>query len=131
MTRMVEPYAPMSLRKLAEHLARTGDEPIRRKLLLEFLEEYRWEPLPGRLRLLDDEPARTGDERWDVLLAAVADHLASCDGGSEPSWAEDRSLGQWWFPDDTPFARADALVRAPAAFRRRGVFIAEHDLARA
>lgn len=94
------------------------------------MEEYRWEPFPGRLRLLDDEPARTGDERWDVLLAAVADHLASSDGGSEPSWAEDRSLGQWWFPDDTPFARA-ALVRAPAAFRRRGVFIAEHDLARA
>ena len=63
MTRVVEPYSPMSLRKLAEYLARTGDEPIRRKLLLEFLEEYRWEPLPDRLRLLDDEPARTGDKR--------------------------------------------------------------------
>ena len=130
MTR-VEPYSPMSLRKLAEYLARTGDEPIRRKLLLEFLEEYRWEPLPDRLRLLDDEPARTGDKRWDVLLAALADHLASSDGGLEPSWAEDRSLRQWWFPDDTSFGRADAFVRAPAAFRRRGVFIAEHYLARA
>ena len=54
MTRAVEPYSPMSLRELAEHLARTGDEPTRRKLLLEFLEEYRWEPFPGRLRLLDD-----------------------------------------------------------------------------
>jgi hypothetical protein len=131
MTRVVQPYAPMTLRTLAEHLALTGAEQTRRRLLLEFLEEFRWEPSPDRLRLLQDEPATTGDERWDVLLAAVAEHLASSDGALEPSWAEDRSLAQWWFPDDTPFARADALVRAPAAFRRRGVFIAEHDLARA
>lgn len=131
MTGLAEPYSPMSLHALAEHIMRTGKEATRRKLLLEFLEEYRWESVPVRLRLLDDEPGSTGDERWDVLLAAVADHLASSDGTFEPSWAEHRSLRQWWFPDDTPFARADALVRAPAAFRRRGVFIAEHDLARA
>jgi len=33
-----------------------------------------------------------------------------------------------WFPFDTKAARADALVHAPAAFRRRGVFVAPQEL---
>jgi len=45
----------------------------------EFLEEYRWEPSPSRLALLAEEPAGTGDERWDVFLAALAEHLAARD----------------------------------------------------
>jgi hypothetical protein len=32
------------------------------------------------------------------------------------------------FPYDTRAARVDALVHAPAAFRRRGVFVAARDL---
>lgn len=32
-------------------------------------------------------------------------------------------------PDfDTPGARAQALVHAPAAFRRRGVFVADYEI---
>ena len=53
------------------------------------------------MALLSEEPPGTGDEHWDVLLAALAEHLA---------------------------ARADAVVHAPAAFRRRGVFIAPQEL---
>jgi hypothetical protein len=121
----------MRLADLAGHLRTADGERHRRRLLLEFLEEYRWEPPLSRTSLLVDAPGPTGDERWDVLLAAVAEHLASTDGIAPPGWAADRALSSWWFPDDTPFARADAFVRAPAAFRRRGVFIAEHDLSRA
>jgi hypothetical protein len=32
------------------------------------------------------------------------------------------------FPFDSPGARAQALVHAPAAFRRRGVFVADYEI---
>jgi hypothetical protein len=35
---------------------------------------------------------------------------------------------RFWFPFNTPSARADALVHAPAAFRRRGIFVAPQEL---
>jgi hypothetical protein len=120
----------MTIAELAGHL-RAAEDGERRRLFLEFLEEYRWEPSPDRVALVEPEPPSTGDERWDVLLAAVAEHLATQDDVDAPAWTEGRSLQTWWFPDDTAYGRTDAFVRAPAAFRRRGVFIAEHDLARA
>jgi hypothetical protein len=49
-------------------------------LIAEFLEEYRWEPPVIRVGLLAQEPASTGDERWDVFLAALAEHLSARDG---------------------------------------------------
>lgn len=63
-----------------------------------------------------------------MLLAALAEHLAARDGRGAASWAEVRRLGQFWFPFNTPAARADAIVHAPAAFRRRGVFVAPQEL---
>ncbi|MGH3735533.1 MAG: hypothetical protein ACRDT6_07920 [Micromonosporaceae bacterium] len=96
--------------------------------MAEFLEEYRWEPLAVRLALLDREPPGTGDERWDVFLAALAEHLAARDGRAAPGWVDARSLRRFWFPFNTRAARVDALVHAPAAFRRRGVYVAAREL---
>lgn len=109
-----------------------GAEETRRwRLIAEFLEEYRWEPAGTRSALLDSEPAATGDERWDVFLAALAEHLAARDGRDgqgAPPWAEARSLRQFWFPFNTRAARVDAVVHAPAAFRRRGVYVSAQEL---
>jgi hypothetical protein len=97
-------------------------------MVAEFLEEYRWEPTAPRWDLLADEPPSTGDERWDVFLAGLAEHLAARDGRGAPPWAEPRSLRRLWFPFNTRAARVDAVVHAPAAFRRRGVYVAAHEL---
>jgi hypothetical protein len=105
-----------------------ADESGRWRLIAEFLEEYRWEPITARRALLSDEPAGTGDEHWDVLLAALAEHLAARDGRAAPGWADHRSLRRFWFPFNTRAARVDAVVHAPAAFRRRGVFVAAQEL---
>ena len=70
-------YRPMTLANLADRLARTGDGKVRWKLVWEFLEEYRWEPEVIQPSLLRDEPSPVGDERWDTLLAALAEHLAA------------------------------------------------------
>jgi hypothetical protein len=120
-------YRPLSVARLASLL--TGADDSRRwRLIAEFLEEYRWEPPDARLPLLEDEPTGTGDERWDVFLAALAEHLAARDGRAAPPWVESRSLRRLWFPFNTRAARVDALVHAPAAFRRRGVYVAAQEL---
>jgi hypothetical protein len=118
----------MTLAGLAGWLATTASDELRWRFLAEFLEEYRWETAPGRLRLLTDEPGSSGDPRWDVLLAALAEHLAARDGAAGPDWSDRRALRRFWFPFNTPAARVDAVVHAPAAFRKRGVFVAARDL---
>ncbi|WP_052711069.1 hypothetical protein [Pseudofrankia sp. DC12] len=122
-----QPYQPLSLARLGRLLA-TADDSRRWRLVAEFLEDYRWEPAEARQTLLAEEPAPSGDTRWDVFLAALAEHLAARDDQGAPDWADQRSLHQFWFPFNTPAARVDAFVHAPAAFRRRGVFVAPEEL---
>jgi hypothetical protein len=117
----------MTLRRLATLLT-GGDDSTRWRLIAEFLEEYGWEPPQERAALLEDEPAGVEDERWDVFLAALAEHLAAQDGHASPEWADQRRLRRFWFPFNTRSARVDAVVHAPAAFRRRGVFVAAQEL---
>jgi hypothetical protein len=113
---VVTPYRPMTLGDLARHLSATDDEMFRWRLIAEFLEEYRWEPADERPRLLTDEPGSTGDERWDVFLAALAEHLALRDHRREPEWAEDRRLRT--LTDETPvLGRGAAMALAYDARR--------------
>lgn len=121
------PYQPMTLVDLARLLAVPDDE-LRWRYVAEFLEEYGWEQPGTRAALLADEPSTTGDEHWDVFVAALAEHLALRDDLRAPAWAERRSLRRFWFPFNTRAARVDAIVHAPAAFRRRGVFVAPQEL---
>ena len=70
-------YRPMTPAQLANRLADTADDKLRWKLVWEFLEEYRWEPPGTQPSLLADEPSPIDDERWDALLAALAEYLAA------------------------------------------------------
>jgi hypothetical protein len=120
-------YQPMTLAGLARLVpAETGFD-AQWRLVVEFLKEYHQEPAGVRLRL-QDAPGPAGDERWDVLFAGLAGHLAMRDGQPAPGWSANRGLRRFWFPFDTPGARAQALVHAPAAFRRRGVFVADYEI---
>src|SRR5580700_1819164 len=88
----------MTLADLAGRLARISDVKVRWKLIWEFLEEYRWEPADIQPSLLSEEPAPTGDDRWDTLLAALAEHLAAEHDLAPPEWTETRVLRRPWFP---------------------------------
>jgi hypothetical protein len=118
---LVADYRPMTVADLARRLARTAEVEVRWKLVWEFLEEYRWEAADIQPALLRDVPPLIGDERWDVLLAALAEHLAAGHDLAPPQWAESRVLRRPWFPADLKTQRAEALVWAPAAFRKHGV----------
>jgi hypothetical protein len=124
-------YQPMSLAGLAGHLRTAENDKIRWKLVWEFLEEYRWEPADVQRTLVQVEPTLLGDERWDALLAALAEHLCAQQDLAPPAWTEIRVLKRAWFPAELAIQRADALMWAPAAFRKHGVYLSAHDLAAA
>ena len=121
-------YRPMTLAELASKLAGTADDKLRWKLVWEFLEEYRWEPPGVQPSLLEEEPSPVGDERWHTLLAALAEHLPAQYDLAPPEWAELRVLRRPWFPAELKVQRAEALVWAPAAFRKHGVYLSAADL---
>ena len=121
-------YQPMSMAGLAAYLARDLDDRTSWKHVWEFVEEYRWEPADRQLGLLTDEPPPTGAERWDVLLAALAEHLAARLDIAPPGWTPTRVLTTPWFPSSLPAKRMEALVWAPAAFRKHGVYLSARDL---
>jgi hypothetical protein len=121
-------YQPMTLAGLAGHLSRQEDEKVKWKHVWEFLEEYRWESAETQPQLFRDEPLAAGDEQWDVLLAAIAEHLAAQLDLAPPEWSRSRVLETPWFPSSLPSKRMEALVWAPAAFRKHGVYLSVRDL---
>ena len=124
-------YQALTLDDLAVLLA-DSTEKRRWLLLAEFLTEYSFEDPRSRDRLLRRRPRSTGSREWDALLGALAEHLAFHDEMPIPRWVEapERFLDSFWFPTNTAAARADAVVHAPASFRRRGVFIERRSLER-
>ena len=120
-------YQPLSVLRLGV-LMTGADDSDRWRLVAEFLEDYRWESTATRSALLEEEPAPTGDDQWDVFLAALAEYVAARDGRAASPWTERRSLRRFWFPFNTRAGRVDALVHAPAAFRRRGIYVSPQEL---
>jgi hypothetical protein len=77
-------------------LAAQPDFDTRWRLVVEFLKEYHQEPVNGRGGLLQEVPDPAGDERWDVLLAGLAEHLAMRDGKAAPKWPAIRAGCGWY-----------------------------------
>jgi len=104
-----------------------------RHAVREFLDEF---ALRGddrfRAEAIAQRPEPTGDPRHDAYLGALAEHLAAVHGLSRPAWSvePERFLDRFWFVSEVPGFRAVAIAQAPAAFRRRGVFIPERSLHR-
>lgn len=105
------------------------DEGRRLRLVFEFLRAAADDGHALEL-LVAAEPEPTGDARYDALLAAATEDLCVRAGIAPPAWVhqESRFLDRAWWVSDLPSARAQALVHAPASYRRRGVMIDRHDL---
>jgi len=104
-----------------------------RMAVRELLDELELLPRSDLLtRAISGRPRPTGDPRADAYLGALAEHFAARQGVERPGWSiqPDRFLERFWFVSDVPGFRAIAVAESPAAFRRRGVFIARGALAR-
>jgi hypothetical protein len=119
-----------SLAGVAESI-RAGEDL--RFAVREFLDEFALLPRDDlRRAAITDRPLPTGDARADAYLGALAEHLATTAGLERPSWSVEhgRFLERFWFPSPVPGFRALAVAESPAAFRRRGIFIARGALER-
>ncbi len=104
------------------------DPPDRHEALrwvAQFLADFERAPEAQRLGMVIDEPVTTGDQRWDAMLAATAEHLCFHHGLSVPRWSRSpgRFLDEWWFVSPYRSLHASAFVATPAAFANRGVFL--------
>ncbi len=99
----------------------------------DFLDEFTLAGDPAwRQGAIAERPQPTGDPRHDAYLGALAEHLAAVHDLDRPAWSiePDRFLDRFWFVSETKGFRAISIAQAPAAFRRRGVFIPERSLHR-
>jgi hypothetical protein len=99
----------------------------------EFLDEFSLRSDDrSRTEAIADRPESTGDVRYDAYLGALAEHLATAHGLRRPGWSTEpgRFLDRFWFVSEVPGFRAVSIAQAPAAFRRRGVFVPERSLHR-
>jgi hypothetical protein len=128
---------PPDPRRLTQTLAgvaqRVRDGEDFHLVVREFLDEF---ALRGddssRTSAITEPPALTDDRRHDAYLGALAEHLAAVHGLGRPGWSVEpgRFLDRFWFVSAVPGFRAVAIAQAPAAFRRRGVFVPERSLHR-
>jgi len=128
------PPAPAQLRQtLAGVARRAGSGEDFHHAAREFLDEFALRG-DGRARseAIAEKPEPMAEPRHDAYLGALAEHLAAAHGLERPAWAlePDRFLSRFWFVSETPGFRAISIAQAPAAFRRRGVFIPERSLHR-
>lgn len=85
-----------------------------------------------RAGAIAEEPLLTGDPRHDAYLAALGEHFALRFALDRPQWVTrpERFLDRFWFKSEVRGFRAIAIAQSPAAFRRRGIFIAAGALER-
>jgi hypothetical protein len=98
----------------------------------EFLDEFALRDDNGRAKAIAEQPELMGDTRQDAYLGALAEHLAVAHDLARPRWSvePERFLDRFWFVSDVRGFRAVSIAQAPAAFRRRGVFVPERSLHR-
>ena|SRR6516162_7929453 len=100
----------------------------------EFLDAFYEASRVDRAAMIADEPPRTGEERPDAYVGAVAEHLARRWQLPIPKWAasDDRDVSEPWFMGKMGIGLSPLfLVESPIAFRRRRIFIETEPLRRA
>lgn len=128
---------PPAPERLTQTLAGVG-ERVRggedfHRAVRDFLDEFALRSDDSlRSEAIAARPESTGESRYDAYLAALAEHLAAIHDLERPAWSVEptRFLSRFWFVSEVPGFRAVSIAQAPAAFRRRGVFIPERSLHR-
>lgn len=103
------------------------------RLLFGFADDFRGSSRPGAIELIAEEPATTGDSRFDAMLAGVAEFFAVERGIPAPGWVDrpNRFVEPLWFVSSRPEFDAYTLANTPATFTRHGVLVAREVFDRA
>jgi len=105
-------------------LRTAGDDPTWPvRLTAQAIEDSRSLRADADLEVFLAAPGTTGDERWDALLAGVAEMVATERGLPVPAWALRRALAGVWFVNPNRAWAAAGFVGAPPALKSRGVLL--------
>jgi hypothetical protein len=131
------PSQPMLLTRpgtLAEVLRLVHEGEKLRFCLAGFLDQFYADRDPAsRYACIADDPGLSGEERFDALMGAIAEHLSRrWQLGPPPAWADDppRFLSRPWFMGPERM-KGFLLVESPMAHRRRFIFTEAEPLRRA
>ncbi len=104
-----------------------GDTNSAIRLSFRFLERYGKSDPETRGRITAGQPAPTGSQRFDALLAGIVEYACASHGVVAPAWVNDEGLflGEFWFVSGVESLHADALVHSPISLARRGVFVTQ------
>ena len=105
-----------------------GDEPWAFRLACEIVAGVRSETLP--VGVVDQDPGRVGDVRWDALLGGIVEMLCHEFDHPVPSWASapGRSLTAPWFYTRLRSLWPYVFLTTPAALASRGVLVSANSL---
>lgn len=123
----------------ATHLAARVADRIRARLssrtesptetfreVVQFLDDTRDLSAGELVATISEEPLSTGDRRWDAVIAAAVDWVATTGGIEAPRWVTGT---RWKLPAPgwiiSPHRRLHRLVRdnTPVEFARHGVYV--------
>jgi hypothetical protein len=122
---------------LAEAVERIRAGEPQDEMLAEFVDSFLLAPNDAaRYAAIDEEPARTHDDRLDALVGAIAEYLAkqhrlpAIPGWASAAW---RRLDEPWFTTSSndPGMQEYLAFTSPAEFRSRNIFTEERPLRRA
>ena len=123
-TDLTPPQTALTAAQAAEAIASSFDDTTRLRVFFEFSRGAD-EAGAAALPLITAEPPLIGDPRFDALLAAAAEHIATRHGLPGPLWTltVERFLYRAWWISTLPSARVQALLWTSASFRRRGIYL--------
>jgi transcriptional regulator with XRE-family HTH domain len=126
----------LSLEEIARVIAEVPP-PVRPedalRLVFGFTDDFRGSSVAGRRSLIAQAPGRTGERRFDALLAGTAEFFTAESQLPVPRWVDDpdRFCEPFWVVARSPGLEPYVIARSPAAFSRHGVFIAREVFDRA
>lgn len=104
---------------------RARDERTAWREVIQLNDDLRAADRATRVALAIAPPGRTGDPRFDALIAAVTDAALVDARLPRPSWLDESpwTLTEPWDVEEVPSLRAAARTATPAAIRRHGVYL--------
>ena len=97
--------------------------------VIQFNDDLAREHGAVRVAVVVAPPERTGDDRYDAILAALVEFRLNEERLPLPTWTAGHSLVERWFVDTNSVDDPATVDATPEPFRRRGVIIDAVELA--
>jgi transcriptional regulator with XRE-family HTH domain len=93
------------------------------RLVRQMISDSKWVRSEDDLATFYARPSTTGDQRWDAMLAGLAEHLNVLHGRRAPAWTTGSGLDHFWFFGTDPAFDALSFTSTPTSLRVRGVVV--------